>query len=139
MKSQLRANHIDRHVGARIRMRRLMLHMSQSRLAEALLITFQQVQKYEKGTNRVSASKLAQIAAFLDVPIGFFFEALPGPAGTSKDAAAPWTTEITAFLSSPDGVRLSGAFTEITQRRIRRSIVDLVDAIAGPSGPAERH
>jgi transcriptional regulator with XRE-family HTH domain len=119
-------------------MRRLMLHMSQSRLAEALSITFQQVQKYEKGTNRVSASKLAMIAAFLDVPISFFFEGLPSSGGASKDAAEPWTSEITAFLSTTDGIRLSGAFTEITQRRLRRSILELVDAIAGPEGRAKR-
>lgn len=136
--SKPRANPIDQHVGARVRMRRLMLHMSQSTLAEALAITFQQVQKYEKGTNRVSASKLAQIAAFLEVPISFFFEGLPSSSGGSKDAAEPWTSEITAFLSTSDGIRLSGAFNEIKQRRIRRSIVDLVDAVAAPSGRAKR-
>jgi transcriptional regulator with XRE-family HTH domain len=134
MMKQSEINPIDRHVGARVRMRRLMLHMSQSRLAEALSITFQQVQKYEKGTNRVSASRLAQIAAFLDVPIAFFFEGLPSSAGTSKDAAEPWTSEITVFLSTMDGIRLSGAFRGIRERKLRRSIVELVDAIAGHGG-----
>jgi transcriptional regulator with XRE-family HTH domain len=134
MMSQSRTNPIDRHVGARVRMRRLMLHMSQSRLAEALSITFQQVQKYEKGTNRVSASKLAQIAAYLEVPIAFFFEGLPHSPGADENAVEPWTSEITAFLATTDGLRLSGAFGEIAERKLRRSIVELVAAIADQDG-----
>ena len=77
-------NWTDKHVGNRIRTRRLMLNMSQNKLARTIGVTFQQVQKYEKGSNRVGASRLLQIASALEVPIGFFFEGLPPPNGASR-------------------------------------------------------
>ena len=80
-------NPIDRHVGSRVRMRRILLGMSQEKLGEALGLTFQQVQKYEKGTNRISASRLQQFSSILQVPISFFFEGLPGASSKTKEPA----------------------------------------------------
>ena len=85
-------NPIDRHVGSRVRMRRMMLSMSQEKLGDALGLTFQQVQKYEKGTNRIGASRLQQIAHILQVPVSFFFEGAPhasGHAGGMGEAPSP--------------------------------------------------
>ena len=79
MMARRSANPIDKYVGARIRMRRLMLHMSQTRLSDGLGLTFQQVQKYENGANRVGASRLQQISTILQVPVAFFFEGAPNP------------------------------------------------------------
>ncbi|WP_353181029.1 helix-turn-helix domain-containing protein [Bosea sp. (in: a-proteobacteria)] len=124
-------NPIDRHVGSRVRMRRMLAGVSQERLGEALGLTFQQVQKYEKGSNRISASRLQQIAKMLDVPVAFFFDGAPtgdGPAGSFSDAAA--TTYISDFLSTSEGVQLTKAFTRIKDSRVRRRIIDLVEALA---------
>jgi len=85
-------NPIDKHVGSRVRMRRMMLSMSQEKLGDALGLTFQQVQKYEKGTNRVGASRLQQIAQILQVPVSFFFEGAPhspGYSGGMSEAPSP--------------------------------------------------
>ncbi len=111
-------------------MRRLMLGMSQTTLADALGLTFQQVQKYEKGTNRVGASRLQQIAAVFEVPISFLFEgapAAPGPKTIAKDAPSP--AYIMDFLSSNDGLALADAFTRIKNPKLRRRIVNLVELI----------
>lgn len=124
-------NPIDRHVGSRVRMRRMLAGVSQERLGEALGLTFQQVQKYEKGSNRISASRLQQIAKMLDVPVAFFFDGAPtgdGPAGSFSDASA--TTYISDFLSTSEGVQLTKAFTRIKDGRVRRRIIDLVEALA---------
>ena len=125
-------NPIDIHVGSRIRLRRTMLGMSQEKLGEALGITFQQVQKYEKGTNRVGASRLQNIAAILGVPVAFFFEDAPGDAG---DAAVDGlgensSTYVVNFLSSSEGLQLNRAFVKISDPRVRRRIIDLVKALA---------
>ena len=77
-------NPIDKHVGSRVRMRRMMVGMSQEKLGDALGLTFQQVQKYEKGTNRIGASRLQQISIILQVPVSFFFEGAPAPPGTAS-------------------------------------------------------
>jgi transcriptional regulator with XRE-family HTH domain len=119
-------NPVDRQVGTRVRMRRLMLGMSQETLAHGLGITFQQVQKYEKGRNRISASRLQRIADILQVPISFFFENLDAP-GT-KQATAP--SYVSDFLASSDGLALTKAFMTIRDNRVRRCIVDLVEATA---------
>src|SRR5712664_3195721 len=98
-------NPIDKHVGARVRMRRMMLGMSQTKLGEALGLTFQQVQKYEKGTNRIGASRLQHISHILQVPVSFFFEGaptLPGQPKGSSDAPSP--AYVTDFLASSDGL-----------------------------------
>src|ERR1700716_923322 len=105
-------NPIDIHVGSRLRMRRLMLNVSQEKLGDALGITFQQVQKYEKGTNRISASRLQQAAGILDVAVPFFFEGAPG--GAQKlDKSSPSPAYVNEFISSRDGLRLAKAFMQI--------------------------
>jgi transcriptional regulator with XRE-family HTH domain len=120
----------DQHVGSRARMRRLMLDMSQSALADALGVTFQQVQKYEKGTNRISASRLQQIAEFLQVPVPFFFEGLPNAELKPRVPPDPFQTVLSQFLATSDGLSLIKAFTQIKSRSIRRAIVDLVEELA---------
>jgi transcriptional regulator with XRE-family HTH domain len=107
-------NAIDVHVGSRLRMRRVMLGMSQEKLGKALGITFQQVQKYEKGTNRMGASRLQEAADVLGVAAPFFFErAEGGPYTPAGDALSP--TYIDDFVSSADGLRLAQAFMQIPQ------------------------
>jgi transcriptional regulator with XRE-family HTH domain len=127
------AHPIDKHVGSRVRMRRMMLDMSQTTLAEALGITFRQVQKYEKGTNRISASRLQQISHTLQVPVSFFFEGSPHVPGQHKGngATAPSPAYVTDFLSSSDGFALTKAFMRIKGSELRRRIVKLVEEIAG--------
>jgi transcriptional regulator with XRE-family HTH domain len=125
-------NPIDRYVGSRVRMRRMMLSMSQEKLGDALGLTFQQVQKYEKGTNRIGASRLQQISEILQVPVAFFFEGAPVLAGMPDGLAeAPSPAYISDFLATSDGLALTKAFVEIKDSRVRRRIVDLVEAIAG--------
>jgi transcriptional regulator with XRE-family HTH domain len=125
-------NPIDKHVGSRVRMRRMMLSMSQEKLGDALGLTFQQVQKYEKGTNRIGASRLQQISHILQVPVEFFFEGAPnvhGPSGGAKDAAS--ATYLSDFLATSEGLSLTRAYTRIKEPKLRRRIVDLVEEIAG--------
>ena len=132
-------NPIDKHVGSRVRMRRMMLSMSQEKLGDALGLTFQQVQKYEKGTNRIGASRLQQIAHILQVPVSFFFEGAPdveGLASANGMTEAPSPTYVSDFLA--DGLALTKAFMRIQDAKLRRRIVDLVEHIAGkPADPAE--
>jgi len=127
-------NPIDKHVGSRVRMRRMMLSMSQERLGDALDLTFQQVQKYEKGTNRIGASRLQQISHILQVPVAFFFEGAPEPlGGTPQNGAgeAPSHSYVSDFLATSDGLALTKAFMRIPDAKLRRRIVDLVQQIAG--------
>ena len=124
-------NPTDKYVGSRVRMRRLMLGMSQEKLGEKLGLTFQQVQKYEKGTNRIGASRLQHISQILKVPVSFFFDgavAKPAEDGSSKPPVADYVSD---FLSSSDGLALTKAFTNIKDSRLRRRVVDLVEEIAG--------
>jgi transcriptional regulator with XRE-family HTH domain len=125
-------NSIDIHVGSRLRMRRLMLGMSQEKLAQAFGLTFQQVQKYEKGMNRISASRLQQAAHILDVPVPFFFDGAPG--GPQLEQDAPSSAYVNEFVSSEDGLRLIKAFGRITRPAVRHRIVNLVQEIAGGDG-----
>jgi transcriptional regulator with XRE-family HTH domain len=127
----------DKHVGNRVRMRRLMLGMSQEKLADQLGLTFQQVQKYEKGTNRISASRLQHVCHILDVPVSFFFEQAPGVSGSShsRGFAEASPTYVNDFLASSDGLALLKAFMKINDSALRRSIVRLVEGI----GQAGRH
>ncbi|CAI9399240.1 hypothetical protein ANOBCDAF_00234 [Pleomorphomonas sp. T1.2MG-36] len=120
-------NPIDIHVGARVRMRRFLLGMSQSKLAEQLGVTFQQVQKYEKGMSRISASRLQAIANVLGVPVGFFFEAIVDHAHQETD---PLSDVLDASLLTQDGVALNKAFVRIRSAKVRRSIVELVKLLA---------
>src|SRR5689334_10043050 len=125
-------NPTDKHVGSRVRMRRMMLGMSQEKLGDALSLTFQQVQKYEKGTNRIGASRLQQIAHFLEVPVSFFFEGapdLPGHSGGMNEAPSP--AYVADFLATSDGLSLTKAFMRIKNSKMSRRIVDLVEQIAG--------
>lgn len=114
----------DAHVGMRVRMRRKLLGLSQERLAEALDLTFQQVQKYEKGTNRISASKLFETARFLGVDIGYFFEGLNREAadGMEEPAGEPYAQE---FIMTHEGVELASLFPRLTPRQ-RRQVLELV-------------
>lgn len=119
-------NPTDKHVGARVRMRRMMLGMSQEKLGEALGITFQQVQKNEKGSNRIGASRLQQVSHILQVPVSFFFEGAPGGAKIDDPVAA----YMDDFLATSDGLRITKAFSGIANAATRRSIVELVEQIA---------
>jgi transcriptional regulator with XRE-family HTH domain len=124
-------NPIDKHVGSRVRMRRMMLSMSQEKLGGALGLTFQQVQKYEKGTNRIGASRLQQISHILQVPVAFFFEGAPTPhQQLDGPMTAPSPTYVSDFLATSDGLALTKAFMRIKEPRLRRRIVDLVEEIA---------
>src|SRR6516164_8433127 len=112
-------NPVDRHVGGRLRMRRMMLPMSQEKLGGALGLTFQQVQKYEKGTNRIGASRLQQISHILQVPVAFFFEGAPTLHGQADAAtAAPSPTYVSDFLATSDGLALTKAFMRIKEARL---------------------
>ena len=122
-------NPIDTHVGNRVRMRRIMLGVSQEKLGDALSLTFQQVQKYEKGTNRVSASRLHHIADILQVPVTFFFEGAPGQ--SKQDGKAQSPAFVFDFLATSDGLALTKAFMRIKDAKLRRSIVRTVEVIAG--------
>jgi transcriptional regulator with XRE-family HTH domain len=128
-------NPIDKHVGHRIRLRRMMLGMSQGTLGTALGLTFQQVQKYEKGANRVGASRLQQISETLQVPVAFFFEGAPSLPGRSGPAGGPSAhADVSNFLATPEGIALTQAFMRIKDARLRRRIVDLIEGIAGEPG-----
>ncbi|ANY79824.1 transcriptional regulator [Microvirga ossetica] len=122
-------NQVDRHIGSRVRARRLMLGMSQEKLADALGLTFQQVQKYEKGVNRIGASRLLHIAGILDVSIEFFFEGLPGlrAGGFSDDSL------VAEFLTRSESDRLVRGFLKLKDDEARRKVADLVDWLASVS------
>jgi transcriptional regulator with XRE-family HTH domain len=119
---------IDVYVGSRMRMRRTMLGMSQEKLGEAFGVSFQQVQKYEKGTNRMSSSRLQQATNVLGVPVSFFFEDLPDTQVSGY--TEPWPGYVNEFVSSHDGLRLIKAFTSIENDAMRRRIVSLVQELA---------
>ena len=127
-------NPTDKHVGSRVRMRRMMLGMSQEKLGDALGLTFQQVQKYEKGTNRIGASRLQQIAQILQVQVSFFFEGAPSAITIGRHeglSEAPSPAYVSDFLATSDGLALTKAFMRIDDSKLRRRIVDLVEQIAG--------
>jgi transcriptional regulator with XRE-family HTH domain len=122
----------DKHVGSRVRMRRRMLDMNQSDLADALGMSFQQVQKYENGTNRIGASRLQQIANLLQVPVDFFFEGLSTPSNTEKRTAEAFSyTDLTEFAASSEGQSLIKAYTKINSRPLKLAIVHIVEDLAG--------
>lgn len=129
-------NPIDAHVGARVRLRRMMVGMSQERLGELLGVTFQQVQKYEKGANRIGASRLYEVSQILQVPVQFFFDDLPSdgekpiarPHGVQDNDAEPFLMD---FVAKPEGLALNQAYMRIKDAKVRRPILDLVRAVAG--------
>lgn len=124
-------NAIDTHVGARIRLRRSLMTMSQSELGEKLGVTFQQVQKYERGTNRVGASRLWLLAKVMEVPVSYFYDGLEQDGSTSVPAADNDT--LYDFIASPDGIDLARAFSAIEDAKVRRRMIDLCRAL----GPGE--
>jgi transcriptional regulator with XRE-family HTH domain len=125
------ANPIDVYVGRRVRMRRIQVRMSQQVLGSHLDLTFQQIQKYEKGMNRIGASRLQQIGKILEVPAAYFFDGAPGgwddPAGTGGNRTSNTFIE---FLGTRDGQSLVRAFSRIPDVKLRRSVVDLVERLA---------
>jgi transcriptional regulator with XRE-family HTH domain len=139
MPSKKQPNPIDVYVGSRVRLRRMMLSMSQEKLGESLGITFQQIQKYEKGTNRIGASRLQHIARVLTMPVSYFFEGAPGVTAAVPPLAAdgadfgemPATNFVVDFLSTSEGIQLNKAFVRIKDAKLRRRVIDLVRAIAG--------
>jgi transcriptional regulator with XRE-family HTH domain len=125
-------NPVDKHVGSRIRMRRLMLGMSREKLSDDLGLTWQQVQKYENGKNRIGASRLQHISHILQIPVPFFFEGAPRlPGQPDGIGEAPWPAYVSEFLATTDGLALTKAFMRVKAPRLRRRIVELVREIAG--------
>jgi transcriptional regulator with XRE-family HTH domain len=129
---QKRPSPIDQYVGARVRVQRQLLEMSQTKLGDALGLTFQQIQKYEKGANRIGASRLQQIAHILQVPVSFFFEGAPNihPKVHHHNSDAPSLNFVTDFLALPDGLALISSFIKIKDPRLKRSIVNLVSELS---------
>ena len=136
--SSKRPNPIDVHVGTRLRLLRVKAKLSQQAIGKMLGLTFQQIQKYEKGTNRIGASRLQQIAAILQVPVAFFFEGAPDPAARSAampaapgpEAAGDLAPEsIYGFLATPEGLSLARSFIRIRDSKVRHRIVALVEEI----------
>jgi transcriptional regulator with XRE-family HTH domain len=123
------ANQIDAHVGSRVRLRRQLLKMSQEKLGDELGVTFQQVQKYERGANRIGASRLYSLANVLDVPVNFFFDGLTGVAagGVAESDQSPIVYD---FIQSSDGVALAEAFSRIKTPKVRRRVLELVRSLA---------
>jgi len=121
---------IDKEIGTRVRMRRISIGMSQEKLGEMLGLTFQQVQKYEKGMNRISVGRLVDIAKILGVDIHFFFDGIKsGKAGSgfAEEESAPYIADV---MSTPEGLQLIRTFTGIKSAKVRKSIVQLVASLA---------
>ncbi|MEO1282073.1 MAG: helix-turn-helix transcriptional regulator [Pseudomonadota bacterium] len=134
-KSARRSNPVDAHVGSRVRLRRMLLGMSQEKLGESLGLTFQQVQKYEKGVNRIGASRLFELSRVLDVPVQFFYDELQSkdvPASNFATGFAEKSGEsyVVEFLSTREGLELNKAFFRIKDQRVRRSIVELIRSLS---------
>lgn len=130
-------NEIDRHVGSRVRLRRNLIGISQEKLGDALGLTFQQIQKYEKGTNRISASRLQQIAGVLGVTIDYLYDGADGaaghPSGLGEGPAAPYASE----MLTSDALKLLRAFNEISEPKVRKRVLELVQVLA-KDAPAPR-
>ena len=125
-----RPNPIDVYVGSRIRMRRMMLGMSQEKLAASLGLTFQQVQKYEKGANRIGSSRLHLISEILDVPVSFFFEGVAGAGdSTSASKSSQNMDYVTDFIATHEGLAMARAFGKIKDARLKRRLVALVEQL----------
>lgn len=125
------ANPIDIQVGNRVRIRRMLIGMSQERLGDLLGLTFQQVQKYEKGVNRIGAGRLFEVSRILNVPVDFFYEGvaaqLTGQPGMAESESSPPVME---FVSSGEGLQLSLAFMKIKDAKVRKRVLDLVKSLA---------
>ena len=124
---------IDLHVGSKVKLRRMLLGMSQENLGDRIGLTFQQIQKYEKGTNRICASRLFELANALGVNVQFFYDGAPGTETTSAVAGFAENADldhVESFMTNRESIELNRAFTKISNPKIRRSIVDLVCALA---------
>lgn len=136
-------NPVDVHVGARVRLRRKLLKMSQEKLGEQLGVTFQQVQKYERGANRVGASRLWKISEVLDVPVSFFYEGLSTEYGGQNESPALLAAEpdqsplVYEFINSSDGVSLAKAVLQIKNKAVRRQILELARSLAASEQAGE--
>ena len=124
------ANPVDVHVGTRVRLRRQVLKMSQEKLGDQLGVTFQQVQKYERGSNRIGASRLWKIADVLEVPINFFFDGLSGQFDQGELAENDQMPIVYDFINSSDGVALAKAVSQIKSKAVRRQILELARSLA---------
>ena len=128
-----RVQPFDRYVGSRVRMQRKTLRLSQEALGTLLGITFQQVQKYEKGMNRIGAGRLQEISRILHVPVAFFFEGAPQVDGVQTPSSldkAPTPAYVSDFLASTDGLALTRAFTQILDTKVKQRIVALVEQLS---------
>ncbi len=127
-------NPIDVHVGSRVRYRRMIIGMSQEKLGEKMNLTFQQIQKYEKGTNRIGASRLFQLSRILEVPVGYFFEDAFANSVPSQSGHGLHEPEqegyLLDFLNSREGLDLNKAFAKIHDPKVRRRVIDLVRALS---------
>jgi transcriptional regulator with XRE-family HTH domain len=127
---------VDARIGARIRARRMLLGINQTELGRSSGVTFQQIQKYEKGTNRITASRLHEIADTLDVPIGFFFEGVPG-----RKAVRDGSADLASLLAAPEAIALLKSFRDIADAKVRQGLVALAKQLAKRKGggrPARR-
>lgn len=124
------ANPVDVHVGTRVRLRRQVMKMSQEKLGDQLGVTFQQVQKYERGANRVGASRLWKMSQVLDVPVGFFFDGLGQLSGSEEFAEDDQLPIVYDFINSSDGVALAKALSQIKSKAVRRQILELARSLA---------
>jgi transcriptional regulator with XRE-family HTH domain len=125
-------NPVDVHVGSRVRLRRTLLGMSQERLGDALGLTFQQVQKYERGANRIGASRLHELSRVLDVPVAYFFEEMASggtarPSGLGEGAPAEFERDP---MTKRETLELVRAYNKISDAHLRRRIFELVKAAA---------
>ncbi len=136
MNDERAANAIDKQIGHRVRSRRLEISMSQEKLADLLGVTFQQVQKYEKGVNRIAASRLFDISSALDMPVARFFEGLSGAAAYGvAESRQPFVGDI---LATPEGAQLAALFASIENQKVRRRVVDLVRVLAEEAAEASK-
>ncbi len=136
MNDERAANAIDRKIGQRVRSRRLEIGMSQERLAELLGVTFQQVQKYEKGVNRIAASRLHDISGALAMPVARFFEGMS--AGRAAGVAESARDYIDDVLATSEGAQLMALFASIHSLKVRRRVVELVKALAEEAAEASK-
>jgi transcriptional regulator with XRE-family HTH domain len=127
-------NPVDVHVGERVRMRRVTVRMSQAAVAKKLGLTFQQVQKYERGTNRIGASRLHQLAEILEVPVSFFFEDLPGQKRRAGELILP--RYLVEFMGTAQGQRVAKALGRVSDQNLRIHLVRLIERIADNFTPA---
>ena len=134
------SNIVDHHVGSRIRLRRMVVGLSQQKLAAELGLTFQQVQKYERGVNRVGAGRLYQIAVVLGVSVQFFYEGVPHP--MEAESLLPTATEngdVGSFMYTSEGVAFNAAYVSIKEKQVRRQLLALMRALVKVQDPDKKH